>query len=53
MEYLQETMGLKKIVTFGSIEGMYDIVVHDNDTNTVVKTLKQLYEPYLWKKQKS
>ncbi|MDO4541910.1 MAG: HAD hydrolase family protein [Bacillota bacterium] len=52
MEYLQKELKLKKIVTFGSIEGVYDIVVHDNDTNTVVKNLKQLYEPYIWKKCK-
>ena len=50
MQYLCETLGLRKVVTFGSIDGVYDIVVHDNDTNTVVKTLKHLYEPYFWKK---
>ncbi len=52
MEYLRQDLGLEKIVTFGSIEGMYDVVVYDNDTNTMVKTLKGLYEPYFWQREK-
>lgn len=52
MLYLQESLGLDKIVTFGSVDGVYDIVVHDNDTNTMVKTLKKLYEPLFWQRKK-
>ncbi|MEG2638101.1 MAG: HAD hydrolase family protein [Clostridiales bacterium] len=50
MRWLQKDIEAEKIITFGSIEGQYDIVVQDNDTNTMVKTLKNLYEPFIWKK---
>lgn len=52
MQYLKESLNVAEIVTIGSIEGVYDIVVHDNDTNTVVKTLKNLYEPFFWRRKK-
>lgn len=44
-EYLKEYVGVSKTVTFGSIEGQYDVIVHKFDTNKVAKTLKCLYEP--------
>ena len=46
--YLRQETGLKNIVTFGSIEGKYDILVKEYDHNKVVKTLKRMYEPLLW-----
>ena len=46
--YLRQETGLTHIVTFGSIEGKYDILVKECDHNKVVKTLKQMYEPLLW-----
>ena len=46
--YLREETGLSHIVTFGSIEGKYDILVKECDHNKVVKTLKRMYEPLLW-----
>ena len=39
---------LAAMITFGSIEGRYDVVVHENDSNKVVKTLKRLYEPCIF-----
>lgn len=46
--YLRKETGLEHIVTFGSIEGKYDILVKECDHNKVVKTLKRMYEPLLW-----
>ena len=46
--YLRQETGLSRIVTFGSIEGKYDILVKECDHNKVVKTLKRMYEPLLW-----
>ena len=46
--YLKKETGLEKTVTFGSIEGKYDVVVSEYDQNKVVKTLKKMYEPFLW-----
>jgi hypothetical protein len=50
IEYLKAMMCVEKTVTFGSIEGHYDIVVNPGDTNKVVHMLKKLYEPVRWKK---
>lgn len=44
--YLKEMLGIDKTVTFGSIEGKYDVVVQSGDTNEVVHILKKLYEPF-------
>ena len=46
--YLRQETGLNHTVTFGSIEGKYDILVKECDHNKVVKTLKRMYEPFLW-----
>lgn len=48
--YLAEHVNAEKVITFGSIEGKYDIVTKDDDSNKVVKSLEKLYEPYFWKK---
>lgn len=49
--YLREKTGLEKTLTFGSIEGKYDIVVENNDGNQVVRTLERVYEPYFWERK--
>jgi hypothetical protein len=50
-EYLKSMTGVEKTVTFGSIEGRYDILVQPGDTNYVVHMLKKLYEPVKWRSQ--
>lgn len=42
---LQQMLHMEKAVTFGSIEGKYDVFVKDCDRDTMVKQLKKLYEP--------
>ena len=49
--YLKEKTGLRKTLTFGSIQGKYDIVVKNNDGNQVVRTLERVYEPYFWERE--
>lgn len=49
MEVLKQKTGRENTITFGSLEGKYDVVVHKNDSNKVVKTLEKMYEPYFWK----
>lgn len=48
MKYLEQETGIHHIVTFGSIEGQYDILIKEYDHNKVVRTLKKMYEPLLW-----
>ncbi|MDO4331390.1 MAG: HAD hydrolase family protein [Eubacteriales bacterium] len=44
-QYLKKMLGFEKTVTFGSVEGCYDVVVRPGDTNKVVHELKKRYEP--------
>lgn len=44
--YLQEYLQVEKVITFGSMDGEYDVVVKNGDSNKVVKELRKLYEPY-------
>lgn len=43
--YLKEMVGIEKTVTFGTIEGRYDVLVDSEDMNKVVHELKKLFEP--------
>ena len=45
LPYLEELMGTKQTVTFGSIPGKYDVFIENADRNTVVKELRKRYEP--------
>lgn len=47
---LREMLHLEHTVTFGSIPGRYDEVIHEGDMNRVVHVLRQQYEPFIWKK---
>lgn len=49
LDYLKQETGLSKTVTFGSIEGKYDVVIDEYDNNKVAHTLKKMYEPLWWK----
>ncbi|MDY3766376.1 MAG: HAD hydrolase family protein [Lachnospiraceae bacterium] len=53
IQYLQKETGLQKVIRFGSIPGECDIVIEESDHNKVVKTLKKMYEPLIWKRQKN
>lgn len=47
--YLKTMLGLNKTVTFGSIQGRYDVVIQPGDTNKVVHELKKRYEPVMFR----
>ena len=42
---LQEMVGAKQTITFGSVPGKYDVVVRNADKDLMVKELKSRYEP--------
>lgn len=46
MEKLKKYTGAEKVVTFGSVEGEYDIYIDDDGGSSAVKTLKRLYEKW-------
>ncbi len=43
-EVLKRYTGAENVITFGSVEGEYDIFINDDGGNSAVKTLKKLYE---------
>lgn len=45
IDYLKRNLGVEKTVTFGSIEGRYDVLIGEGDTNKVVREIKKIYEP--------
>lgn len=45
LKNLKAILSLDKVITFGSIEGKYDVCVADSGKDEMVKTLKKLYEP--------
>lgn len=44
LKKLKERVQSEKVVTFGSVEGEYDVYIDDDGGNSAVKTLKRLYE---------
>ena len=48
--YLKEMTGLEKTVTFGTIEGKYDVVTSGKDDGQVARTLRRMFEIPFWKK---
>lgn len=51
IEYLKQTTGLERIVTFGSIHDKYDNVIEGYDHSKVTRTLKKMYEPPIWSRR--
>lgn len=45
IDYLKRNLGVEKTVTFGSIEGRYDVLIGEGDTNKVIREIKKRYEP--------
>lgn len=43
--YLKQFTGLDKVVTFGTIEGAYDICIQTDSANKVVREVRKQYEP--------
>lgn len=52
LKELMKIYHIKKTITFGSIEGKYDVIVNSENANIVAKTLDTLYQPYFFQKKK-
>ena len=50
VNYLKGQLKIDKTVTFGSIDGEYDVVISEGDYNKTVNTLEKIFEPLIWKK---
>lgn len=49
IQYLKEMTGLNNVVTFGTIPGQYDVFIHEDDANEVVRNIRKRYEPLIRK----
>ncbi|MCQ2520240.1 MAG: HAD hydrolase family protein [Lachnospiraceae bacterium] len=45
IKYLKEFTSINDVITFGSIEGQYDVYIDTDDANKVVKEVRKRYEP--------
>ena len=48
---LKKITGLEKTVTLGTIEGQYDILIAGDDGNEVVRQVRKMYEPLLFRRK--
>ncbi len=51
LEYYAKTLSATKTVTCGSVEGVYDIYIPENNPNKAVRKLYRVFKPYFWEKQ--
>lgn len=49
-EYLKQIAGAARIISFGEMKNAYDVSACGEDDNAVVRRMKEIYEPYFWKK---
>ena len=45
LQNLKAFLNIEKVVTFGSIEGKYDVLINDSDKDSMMKQLKKIFEP--------
>lgn len=45
IKHLQLYLGIKDVVTFGSIEGKYDVVINEAERDEMVREMKKRFEP--------
>ena len=45
LQNLKAFLNIEKVVTFGSIEGKYDVLINDSDKDSMMKQLKKMFEP--------
>lgn len=50
LKSLMDMIDAKKTVTFGTIPDQYDVVIHEDDANEVVRRVRKMYEPFLYRK---
>lgn len=51
INYLNEHIGIYKNITFGTIQGKYDVVVAEDNVNETIRTIRATYEVPIWKKR--
>ena len=45
IKYLQNTLHCSQTITFGSIEGKYDYLIHPDEPDQVVRLIKKRFMP--------
>lgn len=45
IKYLKEVTAIEDVMTFGTIEGQYDVFIDTDDANRVVREVRRRYEP--------
>ncbi len=50
LKYLRDMYSFDKTITFGTIEGQYDVLINKDDANDVVRRIRKLYEPLIFRR---
>ena len=50
LEYLKRKLEIQRTVTFGTIPNRYDYTIMPGDSNNLIRQIKNIFEPYAWKK---
>lgn len=45
LDYLKGLLDIRSSISFGTIEGRYDVIIHNDDADEVVKSVRKMYEP--------
>lgn len=51
LQFLKEKYSFEKSITFGTIHNQYDIEIKKDDANEVVRIVRKLYEPFLFRRK--
>lgn len=46
LQYLKEKYEINKVVTMGTVDGKYDVLIHENSFNEMVRIVRRRYEPF-------
>ena len=48
---LKSHLEIDKSITFGTIPGQYDVLIDSHDANQVVRKVRKLYEPFIFRRK--
>ncbi|MDD3221770.1 MAG: HAD hydrolase family protein [Lachnospiraceae bacterium] len=51
ISWLRKELGVDRVMTFGTVEGKYDVLIKPGNMNKVVRTVKAEFEPLIWKRK--
>lgn len=51
LKYLKDYLKVDRSITFGTIPGQYDVLINEDDANQVVRKVRKMYEPFIFRRK--